>query len=237
MKAVYEPKGRAAEYCDLAANLYAGCGHRCGYCYMPAIRHQTVDTFGCAAPRLGIIQALEAELPGYWGREVLLCFSCDPYQPIEAEHGLTRRTLELMRDADVIPRILTKASLARRDFDLIRQAHGIFGMTLTFITPEKSRHWEPGAAPPEDRFETLRLAKAAGIATWASLEPVIDPAETLAIIERTHGYVDHYKVGTLNHRAEAREIDWPVFARAVKAKLESLGAAYYLKADLRRWLA
>jgi hypothetical protein len=31
------------------------------------------------------------------------------------------------------------------------------------------------------------------------LEPVIDPKETLKIIEETHEYVDHYKVGMWNY--------------------------------------
>lgn len=33
MKAIYETKGRAREFCELAINLYTGCRHRCSYCY------------------------------------------------------------------------------------------------------------------------------------------------------------------------------------------------------------
>ncbi|GAJ10528.1 unnamed protein product, partial [marine sediment metagenome] len=31
MKAIYETRGRAREYCGLAINLYTGCEHRCVY--------------------------------------------------------------------------------------------------------------------------------------------------------------------------------------------------------------
>ena len=31
MKPIYEPKGRAGEYCGLAINIYNGCNHGCTY--------------------------------------------------------------------------------------------------------------------------------------------------------------------------------------------------------------
>lgn len=36
MNVVYEPRGRAREYSELAYNLYRGCTHGCRYCYAPA---------------------------------------------------------------------------------------------------------------------------------------------------------------------------------------------------------
>jgi hypothetical protein len=42
---IYESRGRAREYCELAANLYRGCGHGCEYCYAPAAIHMARDEF------------------------------------------------------------------------------------------------------------------------------------------------------------------------------------------------
>lgn len=39
MRIIYEPKGRAREYANLAANLYSGCIHGCVYCYVPQFLH------------------------------------------------------------------------------------------------------------------------------------------------------------------------------------------------------
>ncbi|MGE5604285.1 MAG: hypothetical protein ACM3YE_01175 [Bacteroidota bacterium] len=47
---------------------------------------------------------------------------------------------------------------------------------------------------------------------WASLEPVIDPEESLEIIRQTHEYVDLYKVGKLNYNQIEKTIDWREFA-------------------------
>ena len=85
--------------------------------------------------------------------------------------------------------------------------------------------------------DSAMLEKAkAWIFTWASLEPVIDPEQSLEIIRRTHHFVDLFKVGTLNHHPRAREIDWRKFGRQAVELLEQLDCSYYIKDDLRRYL-
>jgi hypothetical protein len=69
-----------------------------------------------------------------------------------------------------------------------------------------------------------------------SLEPVIDPEESLEIIRQTHEFVDFYKVGKLNYHPRASTIDWRKFAVEVKDLLDDLGCEYLLKEDLRRYL-
>jgi hypothetical protein len=89
---------------------------------------------------------------------------------------------------------------------------------------------------PEDRLRALEEAHKRGIETWASLEPVIDPAETLELIRRSHGFVDHFKVGKWNHDKRADSIDWRKFAVEVVELLDSLGCDYYIKDDLKPFL-
>lgn len=248
MSLVYEPAGRAREYAPLALNLYAGCTHGCRYCYAPAACHKNPVAFHAAAtPRADLLAKLERELvrrpngPDDDGDypPVLLCFTSDPYQPLAAETGLTRGAIELLHAHNYPVHVLTKGGTrAAADFDILGERPGdAFAATLTFTDPDDSAAWEPNAAPPDDRLEALSLAHAAGITTWASLEPVLDPEQTLELIRRTHRYVDLFKVGTLNHHEHAHTIDWPAFARRAVALLDELGASYYLKQDLRRHMA
>lgn len=235
--AIYEPKGAAREYCALALNLYAGCSHGCTYCYAPsAVRRQRAD-FIHATPRKDIIAKVEKAAPAFSGTEVHLCFTCDPYQPIESQHLLAAQTLEIFNRHNIRARILTKgATLAMRDFDLLKQNGGTFGVTLTYDNAYQTRKMEPWADNPSQRIEALRRAKEKGIPTWASFEPVLDPEQALRLIEQTNGLVDEYKVGKWNHDARAKDIDWSTFARQAVELLEKIGANYYIKNELRKYL-
>ena len=122
---------------------------------------------------------------------------------------------------------------AARDFDLLTDRDA-FATTLTFINANDSQQWEPGAASPADRIKAMKLAYSKGIRVWASLEPVLDPEQSLELIRLTHGFVDLFKVGKLNHHPRAKEINWHEFGWKAKNLLESLGNDYYLKHDLRQ---
>ncbi|GAH60074.1 unnamed protein product, partial [marine sediment metagenome] len=108
------------------------------------------------------------------------------------------------------------------------------GATLTFIEEKDSRHWEKDASLPEDRFKTLEKLKEMGIMTWVSLEPVIDPEQTLRIIDRTHSFVDQYKVGKLNHFSS--NINWRDFGIRAIDRLNKYGKNFYVKNDLAKFI-
>ena len=236
---IYEPRGRAGEYAPLAVNLYRGCGHGCIYCYAPEATFIDRQEFIKATPRQGIIEKLEKDAPqaaldGHKGN-VLLCFTCDPYQPINDIHGLTRQAIEILHKNGFNVTILTKGGKrAERDFDLLTPKDN-FAVTLTFLDEQKSLQWEPKAAIPEERIEALRKAHELGIKTWVSLEPVIEPAESIEIIRQTHTFVDLFKVGLLNYHPKGKEIDWRKFLQECIATLKQYGCQYYIKKDLRRY--
>ena len=71
-----------------------------------------------------------------------------------------------------------------------------FVVTLTFCDPDDSKRYEPGASLPKDRIKALEEAHRRGIQTWVSMEPVLDPDQTLHLIEITHEFVDHFRVGS-----------------------------------------
>lgn len=242
LKAIYETRGRAREYSELACNLYRGCGHGCIYCYAPAATHQPVDEFRNEPRARKILEDLWHDAKELYvagdKRPVLLCFTCDPYQPLDVEVGLTREAIRILHGSEIPVTLLTKGGYrAFRDFDLLRPGDW-FGVTLTCVEEETSRVWEPKAAPPAERIEVLRRAKGWGMQTWVSCEPVLAPDWTFELIGRAAPFTDLFRVGKANHMPllEAT-IDWKQFGLQVEVLLKALGAKYVLKNDLRRAMA
>ena len=98
MKVIYEPAGKAREYSPLAVNLYRGCGHKCEYCYAPRILRMSTEGFHNPTQRKkDLIKKIEADVKELSQKgctdPILLCFTCDPYQPIDVEYRLTRRVI------------------------------------------------------------------------------------------------------------------------------------------------
>jgi len=240
MSILYIPKGRAREYSPLAVNHYSGCTHGCKYCYVPTIPpYKFADDaraafHACGKPRVRLIQQLKADCranPGN-GERVLLSFTTDPYQPADTEHRLTREVIQTLHAGGYNVQVLTKGGLRSLvDIDLFTRRDA-YAVTMTLVTDAASLEWEPGAATPTERIYALHAFHEAGIPTWVSLEPVLNPAAALEIIRLTHTFVDLFKVGVLNHHPLAAKIDWQQFGVDAVDLLESLGQPYYLKDDL-----
>jgi DNA repair photolyase len=237
MGVIYEPRGRAREYSPLAVNIYRGCGHGCLYCYAPAATFTSRREFVKAKPRKKILEKIRKEAPMYKDKEpILLCFTCDPYQPLDSELRLTRQAIEVLLGAGCAVNVLTKGGTrACRDFDLLKKdSRNMFGTTLTFLSGVASSRWEPNAAMPRDRILALKKAHDAGIRTWVSLEPVFGVDLALRIIDETYEFVDVYKIGKLNYNKRASLIDWRLLKVRAVDKLQTLGKEYYLKSDIAR---
>lgn len=238
---IYETKGRAREFNELAINLFTGCGHRCIYCYGADVTHTDKAEFKQhPRPRLTLNEIDQSAVE--WGslgrqekRPILLCFVTDPYQPIEAESELTRETIKILHYNGLSVTILTKGGRrAMRDFDLLIPGKDQFATTLTCSLDSQSLKWEPGAALPHERIESLKAAYGLGIETWVSLEPVIDPDDAIYLMHLTRLVVGHFKVGTMNYHPHGKTIDWNRFGWQIKREMDEFGVKYYLKQDLRR---
>ena len=239
MNVVYEPKGRAREYSELACNLYRGCTHGCRYCYAPSCMRTTGEKWhATAAPRRDVLQNLEKDAIKLRGdsRRILFCFLSDPYQPIERVERLTRQALGIVAKHRLNSQVLTKgcADLIQEDMGLMKDAHTQLGITLCFADDSIRKDWEPGASTVDDRLTVLKTAHKAGIFTWVSLEPVIDPEQALTVIRMAHPYVNFWKVGKLNHMKEhEKTVNWGKFLYDAEQLFTKFGAKYYIKNDLR----
>lgn len=239
MAIIYEPAGKAREYSPYALNIYLACTHKCAYCYAPRCRHQNEEEYFTAPmPRAGLLEKLSEELKRNAPKEqVLLSFIGDPYCEALDSCRTTRACLELLLEHEVPTAVLTKGGRrCLKDMDLFRRfgPHIQIGATLTFDDEKKSMEWEPGAASPGERLETLRELKRNGVRTFASFEPVIEPEESLKQMERGLDCIDVYKVGKLNnYKGLDKAINWTEFLTKTVRLLRGAGKEFYVKYDLR----
>lgn len=237
---IYAPRGQAGEYAPLAANPYRGCGHKCAYCYVPDVLHMSRPEFDAGAvERLNFLYALSKEAAKYEANgsreQVMLSFTTDPYHPFDTT--ATRLTIaELQRRGMAVCTLTKGGRRALRDLELFRPDRDAFASTLTSLDDAFSLKWERGAALPGDRIKTLRKFHDAGIFTWVSLEPTLDVASSLAIIEATHGFVDLFKIGRANYLPMTDTTDWQDYTLRVLELVNRLGVKHYIKQDLQRYL-
>jgi len=237
MSLIYEPKGKAREYSPLSMNIFNGCDHGCTYCYVPQCTFRP-DANIKPLQRKNILAGLENELKKSIPKEqVLLCFLCDPYSIHDVTPAITRQALEIFKKYSCKIAILSKGGRrVLRDLDLFKKYPSDkikFGTTLTFFNDALRLKYEPNAADVSSRLETLQIIHNAGIKTFASIEPVIDPTESLKIIAASLPFVDQYKIGKLNHDKAANNIDWTKFLSDALSIVRPYEKEIYVKEDLR----
>lgn len=231
MKPIYEPKGAAKEYGDLAINIYTGCPHRCFYCYAPTILHKNREIFHThVEPRPGIVEEVrkQVERENIIGKLIHLCFTCDPY-PTGYDTTPTREIIKILKEAGNHVQILTKGD-GRRDFDLL-DSDDWYGITIDGITGKSVQ-----------ALAALYKAHVRGIKTWVSFEPVVNDKTVLSWISilcedisgdgRGSRIADKIKIGKLNYFPS--DINWSDFGHRAEELCRKLGVDYYIKDSLRK---
>ena len=225
MKPIYEPKGKAKEYGDLAINIYTGCPHRCYYCFAPSVLRRDREEFHSHVdPRKDIVNevAKQLEREHITGKLIHLCFTCDPY-PTGYDTTPTREIIKLLKGSGNHVQILTKGD-GSRDFDLLD------GGDWYGITYDGALH---GEYEPSDRLTDIYVAKMRGIKTWVSFEPVLDADRVLECISNCHDLIDKVKIGKLNYYPSTISIPWHDFGIIAETLCQKMGLDYYIKDSLR----
>ena len=179
---------------DRSINPYRGCEHGCIYCYArpthaflglsPGLDFESKLFVKPEAPRL-----LERELSAasYAPRTIAIGTNTDPYQPIEKQHQVMRRILEVLDRFGHPVGIVTKSALVLRDLDILarmaKRNLAKVALSVTTLDPKLARVMEPRAATPQRRLDALRALVEAGVPTSVMVAPII-PAINDAEIER-----------------------------------------------------
>jgi DNA repair photolyase len=167
------------------------CTFGCTYCYVPTMRIygglQPGDwqhwgeftTFKSNAAEL-LRKALAPDQTIYCSPLV------DPYQPAEATEALMPGVLDtLLEYPPHIFVIQTRGPLILRDLARLRALAQRTHLRVSFSIPtdrdDIRRIYEPHCAPIAERFDTVRQLRLAGIATYATLAPLLpcDPEKLL----------------------------------------------------------
>jgi DNA repair photolyase len=168
-------------------------------------------TFGCTycyVPTMGIYGGLKPADWQHWGRsttfksnaadllrkslrpeQIVYCSPLvDPYQPAEAEEGLMPQVLDavIARPPRVFV-IQTRGPLILRDIEklqtLSRRTRLRVSFSITTDREDVRKLYEPLCAPIPERIEVVRRLRESGIATHATLAPLLpcDPEELAAL--------------------------------------------------------
>ncbi len=125
---------------DYVINPYIGCQHGCKYCYADFIRrfqHIKENWGDFVFPKVNCPELLEKELKKNKAGHIWLSSVCDCYMPLERKLKLTRKILKVINNSPYKNKfsleILTKSSLVKRDFDLLKKLNAELGCSLNTL--------------------------------------------------------------------------------------------------------
>ena len=202
-KVIYKPSGKAREYSQWAANFYYGCSNDCTYCYCkrgplsrlwstsPTLKKSLRDhAHAMEVFRKELDRNLEELRQSY----LLFSFTTDPLLPSTRELTIEATLYALSQGVQVS--ILTKCAdmqpLIERIPETQRRDVAI-GFTLT-----GADDLEPNAATNKERMQAMRQMFILGFRTYASIEPVIEPSDSMAVITKISDFCELFKVGVLS---------------------------------------
>lgn len=189
---------------DWVINQYVGCQFACKYCYAKFLcRWKPYGEWGTWVEVK--TNASELARKRVYG-EVFMSSISDPYQPVEKELKLTRRTLEMMNKRNKLS-ILTKSPLVVRDIDLFKLFDEIeVGLTINSFGGKEKQLIEPFTPSQKLRIDALKTLREEGVRNYAFISPIIPGiTDVEEIIRETRGFADSYFFEVLNLKAAGRE--------------------------------
>lgn len=159
-------------------NIYRGCLHGCIYCDSRSDCYQMNHDFEDIEVKENAVALLEQTL----ARKRKKCMigtgsMTDPYMPLEAKLGNTRKVLELIDRYGFGSTVITKSDLILRDLDLLKRINErtkcVVQMTLTTFDEGVCRVLEPNVCSTARRAEVLKILRDNGIPTVVWFSPIL----------------------------------------------------------------
>lgn len=163
---------------------YVGCVIGCRFCYAQApldhmrrlARAPVVPWGSYVDVRVNLPELLALEIHDAPPWPIKFCpILSDPYQAVESRYEITRACLTVLRAAAPRPVfVLTRSRLVERDVDVLAALPEAWvGASIPTFDDDVRRHFEPRAAPIAERLAFLRTLRAAGVETFAVVQPLL----------------------------------------------------------------
>ena len=188
------------EWADSNVNCYFGCSNDCRYCYakMMAIRfkRKTSKTWRLMEPNIKNIEK------NYKKRKGRIMFPTSHDITEESLNGCLIVLKKLLKSGNEIL-ITTKPSFkcVKSICDIFQKYKNLiqFRFTITSLSNDILKFWEPGAPLFEERFESLKYAFYKGYKTSISIEPFLDK-DPFKLVEILTSYVtESIWIGKMNY--------------------------------------
>lgn len=197
------------EYGDYTMNHVQGCAHGCKYpCYafMMKKRFGQVHSYEeWIEPYLveNTIELLNKEIPKLKNKikSVHLCFSTDPFMYEYPEiQKMSIDAIKILNNYGIRCSVLTKGILPLELSNFSKDNE--YGITLISLNKEFCKTFEPGAAPVEQRLQSLKALHDVKCKTWVSIEPYPTPnilGQDLQDLLEKVSFADRIIFGRMNY--------------------------------------
>ncbi len=239
-KAIYQPKGKAAEYSEWACNFYVGCSNFCTYCYLK--KGRVAKVLGGCEPKLKSCFESEAHALELFQKELLFnaneirkhglffTFTSDPCLPETID--LFQRAIFYCDQLSIPVKVLTKTAWWCKYIMWDIYVKPYFGYQIAFgFTLTGHDELEPNASTNQERIEAMKKLHDAGFKTFASIEPIIDLPTSFNMITETDCFCDLYKIGLESGKKYDKK-ELTSFISGVVKQVEFSGAKIYFKDSL-----
>lgn len=171
VKTVGGNEGDKCHYQTRLDTYGCGCQHDCSYCYAKSL----LDFRGLwnpKAPAVGDISKISRQIKRMPRQVVRLGGMTDCFQPLEALHRVTYKTIRLLNRRGIPYLIVTKSAMVAEYMDILDRDLAHIQITVTTLDDDLSATYEH-ASPPSDRIRAILALQMAGFDVQLRLSPFI----------------------------------------------------------------
>lgn len=178
---------------DYTANPYGGCQHNCLYCYAQYLKDWTgheEERWGSYIDVKNWNPPTEKQKDQWRGKSVFISSATDPYQPIEAEYGRTRKLLKELVGLDMDVSIITKSDLAVTDAGLFKELNATVAFSINTLDDQFQQDMDK-ASCIQMRIAAMEALHRNGVHTVCFISPIFPGiTDVPAIIKAVTGKCD-----------------------------------------------